>query len=264
VSGFDDNPYLSSGVGEGAVSTFDYSAYMASGGGSLYVTDYGDGDIGRLVLDDAAGARLLQAASLANSIFDPNLDRNLAHLDQAFREMYGLSLDANEADPEMAYMLDQSLGLYRDSSGYQQGWGGRNEKWLMGSDGWYFILPTGELLKWNGSPGAVGDVVAFAGALAYDDPTLLHEARSTASLADQAYALDRRLGLSLPASGTLQGWGGKNEKWLIGNDGWYFMLPSGELYKWDGSGAASGVLIATLDAAYYAELSLLYDASLTL
>lgn len=46
----------------------------------------------------------------------------------------------------------------------------------------------------------------------------------------------------------------------MGNDGWYFILPTGELYKWDGSSTATGKMIATLDHRYYEDLYLLYDA----
>lgn len=45
-------------------------------------------------------------------------------------------------------------------------------------------------------------------------------------------------------------WGGENEKWLQGEEGWYFLLPDGTLNHWDGSFAASEQL-ATLTIAEY-------------
>lgn len=45
-------------------------------------------------------------------------------------------------------------------------------------------------------------------------------------------------------------------------DGWHFITPNGQLYKWDNSPqtALTGSLVATLDATYWGDLSLLYNA----
>lgn len=75
-----------------------------------------------------------------------------------------------------------------------------------------------------------------------------------------AYELDQAAGLKFAGKDYLN-WGGTNEKWLQGNDGWYFIRPTGEVYKWSGSGKANGELVATLDASYYTNLSKLYDAT---
>ena len=78
-------------------------------------------------------------------------------------------------------------------------------------------------------------------------------------IAKAAYELDQAKGLKFSGQDHLN-WGGTNEKWLQGSDGWYFIRPTGEVYKWVGSGKATGSLVATLDASYYADLSKLYDA----
>ncbi|MBI2479580.1 MAG: S8 family serine peptidase, partial [Planctomycetia bacterium] len=80
-------------------------------------------------------------------------------------------------------------------------------------------------------------------------------------IAKAAYELDQAKGLKFSGKDHLN-WGGTNEKWLQGNDGWYFIRPSGEVYKWVGSGKASGSLVATLDTSYYSDLSKLFDAKL--
>jgi subtilisin family serine protease len=80
-------------------------------------------------------------------------------------------------------------------------------------------------------------------------------------IAKAAYDLDQAKGLKFSGKDHLN-WGGTNEKWLQGNDGWYFIRPTGEVYKWVGSGKATGSLVATLDASYYADLSKLFDAKL--
>jgi len=48
-------------------------------------------------------------------------------------------------------------------------------------------------------------------------------------------------------------WGGRAEKWLQASSGdWYFVTPENELFAWDGSGAATGELVASgLDASFY-------------
>lgn len=54
-----------------------------------------------------------------------------------------------------------------------------------------------------------------------------------------------------------QNLGGRNEKWLFSDQhGWYFILPDGRLYRWDGKtivgdGSLSGVLIDTLTEEHY-------------
>jgi subtilisin family serine protease len=78
-------------------------------------------------------------------------------------------------------------------------------------------------------------------------------------IAQAAYELDQLKALKFSGQDHLN-WGGTNEKWLQGNDGWYFIRPSGEVYKWVGYGKATGALVATLDASYYADLGKLYDA----
>jgi hypothetical protein len=75
-----------------------------------------------------------------------------------------------------------------------------------------------------------------------------------------AYVLDQQLGLF--TDGDLwQNWGGRNENWLMGNGGqWYFILPNGELYRWDGSGQATGTLVGIPGASYHAQIDQLYNA----
>jgi hypothetical protein len=77
---------------------------------------------------------------------------------------------------------------------------------------------------------------------------------------ERAYQLDQSLGLSSDGNFSTN-WGGRNEKWIRGNgSAWYFILPSGELYRWNGSNAAAGTPVATLDERYHANPSLLYNA----
>jgi uncharacterized protein YkwD len=83
----------------------------------------------------------------------------------------------------------------------------------------------------------------------------------SASAVSQAYTLRQTYGLSGGGDDYFN-WGGRGEKWLTGAGGsWFFILPSGELYQWDGGNGATGTLVAPLETAYYADPSLLYNAT---
>jgi ELWxxDGT repeat protein len=76
-----------------------------------------------------------------------------------------------------------------------------------------------------------------------------------------AYQLNQQLGLHTDGGNLWEDWGGRAEKWLLDAlDRWYFILPTGELYLWDGSEEATGELVAVPGASCYADPSLLYDA----
>src|SRR5262249_30963401 len=95
----------------------------------------------------------------------------------------------------------------------------------------------------------------------------------------RAYALDQRLDLRIDPSGVSLNWGdGKfdpagvlrngdyvrvDEQWLMSNDGWHFILPGGEVYKWDQlkyPTSAAGTLVEPLDSSYYQDLNKLVNA----
>ena len=80
-----------------------------------------------------------------------------------------------------------------------------------------------------------------------------------------AYTLDQTYGFYQPINGYYENFRGAGEKYLQGDVGpggtdWYFILPSGALHGWDGVSLASSPLVATLDASYNADPSLLHDA----
>lgn len=54
---------------------------------------------------------------------------------------------------------------------------------------------------------------------------------------------------------------GLNEKWFKGHtEPWYFIRPSGEIYRSNSTGTTSGVLLGKVSPAYYNNVSLLVDA----
>lgn len=80
-----------------------------------------------------------------------------------------------------------------------------------------------------------------------------------------AFDLDQQLQLS--SSGDLfVNWGGVGEKWFTGSGGWYFILPDGSLFEWDGVSRTppTGALVANLSPQYHADPTLLFNAQVPL
>jgi hypothetical protein len=176
-----------------------------------------------------------------------------------------LGLSDADSDPvnvsalggNLGFVLKQSLGL-RVQGSLATNYGGQHEIWLQSTlNNWYFLKPDGTLYKWDGTlKAATGTQVAALDPVFYYHPDLL----TNPSVGDIAYALDQRLNLTNTGNLFLN-YGGGNEKWLLGNDGWYFVKPNGQLYKWDGtSHMATGTLMATLDVDYYTNIQRLYNA----
>jgi hypothetical protein len=82
----------------------------------------------------------------------------------------------------------------------------------------------------------------------------------TATVDSLAYHLKSTLGLQESGGSFHANLLGGGEKWVQGNGGgWYYILPSGALYAWSGSGL-TGTLIAQLDTSYNANPTLLVNA----
>jgi hypothetical protein len=79
--------------------------------------------------------------------------------------------------PQLAYQLDQQLGL-QFTGNYFQNWGGANEKWMRAADSsWYFVTPQGQLFHWNGQRDlATSTLTAMLSANYHANPGLLHNA----------------------------------------------------------------------------------------
>jgi hypothetical protein len=93
-----------------------------------------------------------------------------------------------------------------------------------------------------------------------DALALSAQAMAIDPLAQKAYNLDQQLGLhTYPDGNYYYNIRAAGEKYMLGNDGMYFILPNGGLYRWGGSIAAS-TLVDTLSPAYHANPALLHDA----
>ncbi len=76
-----------------------------------------------------------------------------------------------------AFELDQQEQL-RHTGNVFENWGGLNERWLLGADGWFYITPNGDVFQWNGSArgNLSGTRVAQLSPEYYQNPLLLAEA----------------------------------------------------------------------------------------
>ncbi len=221
---------------------------------------------------------------------------------------------------------------------YALNWGGQNEKWLQGDQGWYFLLPDGTLNLWGGSFATSTQLAAFS-TVHYDNPhrllsatdpnigvdilsdrlvisagsqtgafpveVIVSDGSDTSStsfvvdvtntaplltISDQLATAGEALSIPLPATDadghtitytvevlgdqlsmldTQHGfWSngnyytnylGQNERWIRdASNHWHYLLPTGQLYRWEGSFAAS-LLIAELGSDVYQTPALLTD-----
>jgi hypothetical protein len=222
---------------------------------------------GRVVVETTSGAvRQIFTLNWVNN--PPVLTPSGNQTRQTGQPPLNLTLTATDADTDpvtfsavgghLGFALQQTLGLRLQGS-LSQNFGGQNEKWLLSSvnDNWYFIKPNGQLFQWDRTPRqATGTLAATLDPVYWHRPDLLYNAPNS----DLAFAIDQRLGLTFTGNFFLNsGW--QNEKWLLGNDGWYFVKPNGEFWKWDGTAnQATGTLMATLNADFYDNMQRLFNA----
>lgn len=236
----------------------------------------------------------------------------------------------------------ENLTVFRDDFGLN--WGGLNEKWLLGQNGYVYVLPDGGVWLWNGSFESSLSIAHVSSAY-YESPQLLIDATSldvsVSFLPDSTLMVDpgdlyvgdfsvRLTHLAPTNSGSQEfmvsvinqapqlstlndvemlvgqsglvvdipaadgdgdplifevyvagglpaqlltdhglydagldnyslNWGGQNEKWLQGSEGWYFLLPGGSLNRWEGSFDGS-VELGIPGAAFYDDPQLLLNA----
>jgi hypothetical protein len=81
-----------------------------------------------------------------------------------------------------AYQLDQRHVLNLSGTDRRNA-GGMNERWMMGSSGWFYITPAGDFYRWNGRAVTAqmplaGTFLASPGIPYYRDISLLHDAKN--------------------------------------------------------------------------------------
>ena len=93
----------------------------------------------------------------------------------------------------------------------------------------------------------------------------VQSASATSPLASTAYLLDSSLGLNFTGKYN-ENYGGRGERWLGASGAqWYYVTPTGNLYKWNGAAASTsnlvqGTMVASLGMSYYNDPSLIWAA----
>jgi hypothetical protein len=228
------------GRGEKWVRAKDNAWYFITPDGAFYRWDGGAGASGELV-----------------TILDPAFHANPILLHEA-RSIRNLNLDDDLLSASAAELQNELL--LRSSASEFEDWGGLGEKWIRGgSDDWYFVTPDGALTKWDGSGRAKGAFVGTFDTRFHEDTSLLTDAVTRLTDASAAFSLDRGLVLSAPPNDFFN-WGGRQEKWLLGDHDWYFITPDGSFHEWNRSAGANGKKLATLATEYYDDTSRLTTA----
>ncbi len=164
---------------------FDYARYV-----SLNVPESLNGvDL----LNDATDEQLLSflgdPANLIEEVVEENLAPTISEIDnQAVlvgEEQLIVDLGAGDADGDSLefevqvlaswagqIMAEHNLHTIAGVDDYAANWGGQNEKWLQGDNGWYFLLPDGSLNEWGGSFESSTQLAAYSVDV-YNDPQIL-------------------------------------------------------------------------------------------
>jgi hypothetical protein len=298
-----------------------------------------------ITLLDGAGYEVGGASAEATLIDDESFaiaDQTMRHTEDSFQIVLPSHLGGQIASHSARIVQNLAADLNAEHHFFAVAtadsafnWGGQQERWLQGDEGYYVILPTGDFSLWQGG----FDSSLLLGTLDtvyYDDPELIIQAEpldvsitvsadsltidpssqfvgefevelttnvgGTASVqtfgvnvtnsapmigdidnqsslvGSEQFVIDLTasdadgdsLFYEVRVAGSLAGeimtehdlreadvmtdyalnWGGQNEKWLQGNNGWYFILPDGTLNDWIGS-FENSVSIATFSTEVY-------------
>jgi hypothetical protein len=105
----------------------------------------------------------------------------------------------------------------------------------------------------------VGQLIIDLAASDMDGDLLNYQVTVAGSLASEIMAEHGLYEIDGEANYALN-WGGQSEKWLQGNNGWYFLLPDGSLNQWGGS-FANSTQLAAFSTEVYDDPQLLLNAT---
>ncbi|MFT4556854.1 MAG: hypothetical protein ACI92S_002208 [Planctomycetaceae bacterium] len=133
--------------------------------------------IGDALSTQTFGVSVTNAAPVIGNIADQSL---IVGSDQLVIDLAATDDDGDSLEYEVRIagslagqiMAEHDLREAAGVDDYALNWGGQNEKWLQGNNGWYFILPNGTLNDWTGSFENSTQLAAFSTDV-YDDPQIL-------------------------------------------------------------------------------------------
>jgi hypothetical protein len=222
--------------------------------------------IGVITQNNIAGTWSWSLATSNGAVVPPTVTIIATDSDGAASQTsFQLSVSTVNPIVRRALQLDADLMLASTLTPRQNALG-LNEKWLRDINKvLYYITPSGDFYRWEKGFPPTSTWVAQLGPDYYTDPALLYDAAkfldtSPAGLPSTLSLMDEVYGFELDGD-HWENWGNRGEKWFKDrNNAWYFILPTGDLYLWDGKPRATGELIATLGPTVHADPSLLWNA----
>ncbi|MEQ1830569.1 MAG: LamG-like jellyroll fold domain-containing protein, partial [Pirellula sp.] len=103
--------------------------------------------------------------------------------------------------------------------------------------------------------GTVDGVVMLSASDANHDPL-----EFIASAQSMEYHIAHLYELKSAGGSEFLNWMGRNEKWLVGNLGWFYIEPDGKLFRWGGGGTHADFQVAALTPVVYSDTSRLLNA----
>jgi len=235
--------------------------------------------------DNAAAATVVDAGSSTAGEIELGGDVDFFAVELAAGQTYVFETSLGSLSDSVLYLYDRdgvTLIDYNDDISWPDNPGSRID-WIAEQSGTYFL----EVVAFDGiatgtyalaielannvpvlepiddqSIGFQEDAITVAiAATDRDADPLTYEAEilATGPLAELAYELDQELGLYRHSNGYFENLFGAGEKFMASNYGWFFILPNGELYEWEGT-IESSIWKATLDSSYHADPTRLHEA----
>lgn len=166
------------------------------------------------------------------------------------------NLVGGQIDPRYV-TLDQRYKFFFDRSGgccrnlYEDGINGLDVKWFGGSNNLYYgIRPNGDVFRWDGMSNANGTTVGNLGPEAWDNIEQVVHAWNPPDRNDtiKCYDWERCFYRDCLDTNYYYNSFGLREKWICGlpsaktahrTNPYYYILPNGDVYEWDGGNSPS-------------------------
>ncbi|QDU81071.1 Matrixin [Polystyrenella longa] len=235
------------------------------------------GDWGGSAVELLETRTLLSSVNLFSAQLSPAQDQETSHsqsvsvaLDQSNESGETVTYEVGiNSDPMelVAKKVDELHGLYATETyvgtNYHFDRRGEGEKYMLGETGWYFLLPNGEVYRWNRNL-SESHLVASLDTEYYDNPELLYTAADSTDMEQMVADLDEQWDFHATDKILKEDFylnhRGQQEKYFKGGKHWFYITPDGAAYRWHGSFEKS-VKYFQFDESYYEDVTKLFNAN---